>query len=73
MIAPEPTEVADGILYSYPSDEGLQSRPIRYLVTIADGMGAAGHLGILEDACGNPMHEMYLVESLPCLKCGAAV
>jgi hypothetical protein len=36
-------------------------------------IAAAGHLGVIEERCDNPRHEMYLVEGMACLGCGAAV
>lgn len=51
MIAPEPVEQTHSELYSYPSDQGLQSKVLTALITVSDGVGAAGHLSILEDRC----------------------
>lgn len=76
MITPEPLIAYGGERYDYPSDEGLQSRFLRYFVTVEDGMGAAGHLGVVEEVCVPEAHDQPGIATLggiPCDFCGAAV
>jgi hypothetical protein len=74
VIAPEPTEVEHHERWRAPWDLGIDpDRFISCLVTVSDGVGAAGHLGVIEERCPGPhAEEGVLVQGLvPCGCCGA--
>ena len=73
MITPEPTEVEHHERWRAPWDLGIDpDRVISCLVTVSDGMGAAGHLGVIEEQC--PAHHLLWLEHFgSCPTCGGAV
>lgn len=77
MIRPEPTSVRYDYRYDYPSDEGLQSKFLYCIVEVPE-MGAAGHLGVIEERCEPLPHEyregmLWVKEPFSCPLCKAAV
>lgn len=81
MIQSEPLEIVNTEHVTFPSDEGLQHRWLRCHITPADGVGFAGHLGVIEEACTTTFGDgpddigahALLRPGAPCETCGAAV
>jgi hypothetical protein len=71
VITPEPTEVEHHERVDLPSDEGLRSLFLSCVVETPE-MGAAGHLGVIEEEC--PAHHLaWLERGVSCPTCGASV
>ncbi len=73
MITPEPTEQVYGEMVHYPSDEGRQTRFLRTVITAEDGVGSAGHLGVIEKKCGGAHWPLEYFPERHCGGCGAAL
>ncbi len=69
---PEPLSRQSSDMIQFPSDEGLQTRFFRYSVTVLDGMGVAGRLGVSEEVCLLGAHEEEHWTG-NCELCGAVV